>query len=77
MRRPEPAVVGAAGGGGGSSGRASVTEAELASYPVDPHSNVDWSQGGTVLAFVNEVAGGGGCSRRFASGSTQGRTPWR
>jgi hypothetical protein len=36
-----------------------VTEAELASYPIDdPHSNVDWSQGGTVLAFVNEVAGG-------------------
>jgi hypothetical protein len=36
-----------------------VTEAELASYPIDdPHSNVDWSEGGTVLAFVNEVAGG-------------------
>ena len=36
-----------------------MTEAELASYPIDdPHSNVDWSQGGTVLAFVNEVAGG-------------------
>ena len=36
-----------------------MTEAELASYPIDdPHSNVDWGQGGTVLAFVNEVAGG-------------------
>ena len=36
-----------------------MTEAELASYPVDdPHSTVDWSDGGTVLAFVNEVAGG-------------------
>ena len=36
-----------------------MTEAELASYPIDdPHSTVDWSQGGTVLAFVNEVAGG-------------------
>jgi hypothetical protein len=36
-----------------------VTEAELASYPIDdPHSSVDWSEGGTVLAFVNEVAGG-------------------
>ncbi len=36
-----------------------MTEADLASYPVDdPHSSVDWSEGGTVLAFVNEVAGG-------------------
>lgn len=36
-----------------------MTEAELASYPVDdPHSSVDWSEGGAVLAFVNEVAGG-------------------
>jgi hypothetical protein len=36
-----------------------VTEAEIASYPVDdPHTTVDWSDGGTVLAFVNEVAGG-------------------
>jgi hypothetical protein len=36
-----------------------VTEAELASYPVDdPHSTVDWSTGGTVFAFLNEVAGG-------------------
>jgi hypothetical protein len=36
-----------------------MTEAELASYPVDdPHTTVDWSDGGTVLAFVNEVAGG-------------------
>ena len=36
-----------------------MTEAELASYPIDdPHSTVDWSEGGAVLAFVNEVAGG-------------------
>jgi hypothetical protein len=36
-----------------------VTEAELASYPVDdPRTTVDWSEGGTVLAFLNEVAGG-------------------
>ena len=36
-----------------------MTEAELASYPVDdPRSPVDWSEGGTVLAFLNEVAGG-------------------
>jgi hypothetical protein len=36
-----------------------VTEAELASYPVDdPATRVDWSDGGTVLAFLNEVAGG-------------------
>ena len=36
-----------------------MTEAELASYPGDdPHSEVDWSEGGTVLAFLNEVAGG-------------------
>jgi hypothetical protein len=36
-----------------------VTDAEHAAYPVDdPHSSVDWSEGGTVLAFVNEVAGG-------------------
>ncbi len=36
-----------------------MTEAEIASYPVDdPHTTVDWSDGGTVLAFVNEVAGG-------------------
>jgi hypothetical protein len=36
-----------------------VTDAEHADYPVDdPHSSVDWSEGGTVLAFVNEVAGG-------------------
>jgi hypothetical protein len=36
-----------------------VTEAELASYPIDdPHTSVDWSEGGTVLAFLNEVAGG-------------------
>jgi len=36
-----------------------VTEAELAGYPVDdPHTTVDWSGGGTVLAFLNEVAGG-------------------
>ncbi len=42
-----------------------MTEAELASYPVDdPHTRVDWSDGGTVLAFVNEVAGG----RRLLAG---------
>jgi hypothetical protein len=36
-----------------------VTEAELASYPSgDPPADVDWSEGGTVLAFLNEVAGG-------------------
>jgi len=36
-----------------------VTDAEHAAYPVDdPHTSVDWSEGGTVLAFVNEVAGG-------------------
>jgi hypothetical protein len=36
-----------------------MTDAEHADYPVDdPSSPVDWSDGGTVLAFVNEVAGG-------------------
>jgi hypothetical protein len=36
-----------------------MTEAELASYPVDdPTTRVDWKDGGTVLAFLNEVAGG-------------------
>lgn len=36
-----------------------MTEAETASYPVDdPATRVDWSDGGTVLAFLNEVAGG-------------------
>jgi hypothetical protein len=36
-----------------------MTEAELAGYPVDdPSTKADWSEGGTVLAFVNEVAGG-------------------
>jgi hypothetical protein len=36
-----------------------MTDAEHAAYPVDdPHSSVDWSGGGTVLAFMNEVAGG-------------------
>ncbi len=36
-----------------------MTEAELASYPVDdPSTQADWSEGGTVLAFLNEVAGG-------------------
>jgi hypothetical protein len=36
-----------------------MTDAEHASYPVDDAgSPVDWSRGGTVLAFVNEVAGG-------------------
>ncbi len=36
-----------------------MTEAELASYPVeDPTTRVTWDDGGTVLAFLNEVAGG-------------------
>jgi len=36
-----------------------MTDAEHADYPVDdPTSSVDWSDGGTVLAFMNEVAGG-------------------
>jgi hypothetical protein len=36
-----------------------VTDAEHAAYPIDdPSTQVDWSGGGTVLAFVNEVAGG-------------------
>jgi hypothetical protein len=36
-----------------------MTDAESASYPIDdPTTRVDWTDGGTVLAFVNEVAGG-------------------
>jgi hypothetical protein len=36
-----------------------MTDAESASYPTaDTSSPVDWSDGGTVLAFLNEVAGG-------------------
>ena len=36
-----------------------MTDAEHAAYPIDdPTTTVDWSGGGTVLAFVNEVAGG-------------------
>ncbi len=36
-----------------------MTDAEHAAYPIDdPRSQVDWSEGGTVLAFLNEVAGG-------------------
>ena len=36
-----------------------MTDAEHAAYPIDdPTTTVDWSEGGTVLAFVNEVAGG-------------------
>jgi hypothetical protein len=36
-----------------------VTDAESASYPIDdPTTRVAWSDGGTVLAFLNEVAGG-------------------
>jgi hypothetical protein len=36
-----------------------MTDADHAAYPIDdPASSVDWSEGGTVLAFVNEVAGG-------------------
>jgi hypothetical protein len=51
-----------------------VTDAEHAAYPVDdPHSSVDWSEGGTVLAFVNEVAGGrrllGAIRERVAAGA--------
>jgi hypothetical protein len=36
-----------------------MTDEALASYPVDdPTTRADWSDGGTVLAFLNEVAGG-------------------
>jgi hypothetical protein len=36
-----------------------MTDAENASYPIDdPTTRADWSDGGTVLAFLNEVAGG-------------------
>ncbi len=36
-----------------------MTDAESASYPVDDlHTKLDWTGGGTVLAFLNEVAGG-------------------
>jgi hypothetical protein len=36
-----------------------MTDEALASYPIDdPTTRVDWSEGGTVLAFLNEVAGG-------------------
>ena len=36
-----------------------MTEAELASYPVDdPTTRAEWDEGGAVLAFLNEVAGG-------------------
>jgi hypothetical protein len=36
-----------------------MTDAESASYPIDdPTTRVDWSDGGTALAFLNEVAGG-------------------
>jgi hypothetical protein len=36
-----------------------MTDAESASYPTaDTSSPVDWSGGGTVIAFLNEVAGG-------------------
>ena len=36
-----------------------MTDAEHAAYPIDdPATKVDWSDGGTVLAFLNEVAGG-------------------
>ncbi len=36
-----------------------MTDAEHAAYPIDdPTTTVDWSEGGAVLAFVNEVAGG-------------------
>jgi len=36
-----------------------MTDAEAASYPTDdPSTRVEWEGGGTVLAFLNEVAGG-------------------
>jgi hypothetical protein len=36
-----------------------MTDEASASYPVDdPTTRVDWSDGGTALAFLNEVAGG-------------------
>ena|SRR5829696_1901541 len=36
-----------------------MTDAESASYPIDdPTTRVEWADGGTVLAFLNEVAGG-------------------
>ena len=36
-----------------------MTDAEHAAYPIDdPTTKVDWSESGTVLAFMNEVAGG-------------------
>jgi hypothetical protein len=36
-----------------------MTDEASASYPIDdPTTRVDWSEGGTVLAFLNEVAGG-------------------
>src|SRR3712207_8051969 len=36
-----------------------MTDAETASYPTDdPSPRVEWEGGGTVLAFLNEVAGG-------------------
>lgn len=36
-----------------------MTDAETASYAsADPPADVDWSDGGTALAFLNEVAGG-------------------
>jgi hypothetical protein len=52
-----------------------VTGGEEASYPSsDTTSPVDWSEGGTVLAFVNEVAGGrkllGAIRDRVEAGAT-------
>jgi hypothetical protein len=52
-----------------------VTGGEEASYPSsDTTSPVDWSEGGTVLAFVNEVAGGrkllGAVRDRVEAGAT-------
>jgi hypothetical protein len=51
-----------------------LTDAEHARYPTeDPTTTVDWSEGGTVLAFVNEVAGGrrllGGIRDRVEAGA--------
>jgi hypothetical protein len=35
-----------------------VTDVSTAHTPAGPTASVDWSDGGTVLAFLNEVAGG-------------------
>ena len=59
MREPVPATVGSAAGRRTTRPDPTRDRRRTADYPVDdPHSSVDWSDGGTVLAFVNEVAGG-------------------